>query len=65
MGDKQSCKKLSTGQDDSAFEAKDLENEVDYDQLNSKISRIEKVRLDSVGWGSMFAYFYRINCWII
>lgn len=43
MGDKQSCKKLNMG-DDSAFEAKDLENDVDFEQLSSKISKIEKVR---------------------
>lgn len=43
MGDKQSCKKLSTGLDDTAFEAKDLENDVDYEHLSSKISKIEKV----------------------
>lgn len=45
MGDKQSCKKISVGRDDSAFEAKDLENDVDYEQLSSKISKIEKVRI--------------------
>ncbi|XP_037045415.1 uncharacterized protein LOC119080913 [Bradysia coprophila] len=42
MGDKQSCRKLNAG-DDSAFEAKDLENEVDYEQLTLKISKIEKL----------------------
>lgn len=47
MGDKQSCKKLSTGREDSAFEAKDLENDVDYEQLSSKISKIEKVTIQS------------------
>lgn len=45
MGDKQSCKKLNGG-DDSAFEARDLENDVDYEQLSSKISKIEKVCRD-------------------
>ncbi|KAJ6642548.1 Epidermal growth factor-like protein 7 [Pseudolycoriella hygida] len=43
LGDKQSCKKLNSEGEDSAFEAKDLENDVDYEQLSSKISKIEKL----------------------
>lgn len=44
MNDRQSCKKIAP-QDDAAFEAKDLENDIDYEELSSKINKIEKVRL--------------------
>lgn len=55
MGDKQSCRKLNTG-DESAFEAKDLENDVDYEQLSSKISRIEKVMKCSILISTKFEF---------
>lgn len=45
--DRQSCKKIdsSFGNDDSdtAFEARDLENDVDTDDLATRINNIEKV----------------------
>lgn len=49
QADKQSCKKLANayglaGRSDDAFEARDLENDVEYSDLNSKINNIEKVR---------------------
>lgn len=45
--DRQSCKKIDTsfGNDDigTAFEARDLENDVDTDDMDSRINNIEKV----------------------
>lgn len=43
--DKQSCKKISISRNSEgdAFEAKDLENDVDYSDLNAKINNIEQV----------------------
>lgn len=47
QSDRQSCKKIDTsfGNDDigTAFEARDLENDVDTDDMDSRINNIEKV----------------------
>lgn len=43
--DKQSCRKIIGFGGDNAFEARDMENDVDYEEINVKISNIEKVSL--------------------
>ena len=50
QADKQSCKKLLTRNDvDTAFEARDLEDEVDIEDLGLKINNIEKVTTEFKG----------------
>lgn len=50
QADQQSCKKnvrlYGDDGDGNAFEARDLENDVDTDDLSAKINNLEKVRID-------------------
>lgn len=46
QADKQSCRKIisyGVGGDDNAFEARDMENDIDYEEISVKINNIEKV----------------------
>lgn len=42
QADRHSCKKIETT-NDVAFEARDMENDVDYDSLDTRLSKLEKI----------------------
>lgn len=44
QADKQSCRKIIGYGGDNAFEARDMENDIDYEEINVKINNIEKVK---------------------